>query len=174
MRETFDTLVVAVQFIDPVGVTWLQRVLVAAAFEESGGVDEENLLAAPGHFNSPYHQNAGGEAGAIEEVRAETNDRFEQVHLQNSPTDLPLHAHAEEGAVGKDDRHPAGAHVHRLNHVLHPCVIAALARWDAGKVAPEGVAGPNLLAPPFEREGRVGDYTVERGEPVPVEKGRLA
>ena len=63
---------------------------------------------------------------------------------------------------------------HRLDHVLHPGVVAVLGRRNAGEVPAVRIAGPNLIIPLFEREGRIGDDAIESGEIVTGEECRLA
>ena len=61
-----------------------------------------------------------------------------------------------------------------LNHVLHPGVVAAFARRHAGEVPSVRIAGPDFVAPFLQREGRIGDDAVERGEVVAREERRVA
>jgi hypothetical protein len=86
--------------------------------------------------------------------------------LENLAPDSSLFAHAEQGAVGQDHRHAAGSGRHGFDHVLHPGVVAAFAGRHAGEVAAVGVAGPDLVAPLFEGERRIGDDAVKGGEVV--------
>src|ERR1035437_338308 len=68
----------------------------------------------------------------------------------------------------EDDGHASGGRRHRLDHVLHPGVVAVLGRWHAGKVPAVRIAGPNLAPPLFEREGRIGDDAIKASsEPHP-------
>ena len=72
------------------------------------------------------------------------------------------------------DGHAPGLRGHRLDHVLHPGVVAALAGRHPGEVAAVGIAGPDLLAPLLQRERRIGDDAVEGGEAVAREERRVA
>ena len=72
------------------------------------------------------------------------------------------------------DGHAPGLRGHRLDHVLHPGVVAALVRRHAGEVASVGIAGPDLVAPLLQRERRIGDDAVERRQVVAREERRVA
>src|SRR5215218_4281151 len=73
------------------------------------GVYEEYLaLALFGLLAGRAHdEDAGGDAGAVEEVRSEADDGFEGVGLDEPLPDLLFGAAAEEDAVGHDGRHHA-------------------------------------------------------------------
>src|ERR1035437_9294151 len=74
----------------------------------------------------------------------------------------------------EDDGHASGGRRHRLDHVLHPGVVAVLGRWHAGEVPAVRIAGPDLVPPLFEREGGIGEDAIESGEIVTGEERRLA
>ena len=52
-------------------------------------------------------QDAGGQAGAVEQVRPQADDGFEQVHAEDLLADLAFRAHAEERAMRQHDGHAA-------------------------------------------------------------------
>jgi hypothetical protein len=68
--------------------------------------------------------------------------------------------------VREDDGHAPGLRSHGLDHVLHEGVVAALRGRHAGEVPAIGIAGPNLVTPFLQGEGRIGDDAVEGGEVV--------
>ena len=71
-------------------------------------------------------------------------------------------------------RHTPCGRSHRLDHVLHPGVVTALARRHSGEFPAVWIAGPDFFAPFLQRERRIGDDAIECGEIIAGEKGRLA
>lgn len=122
-------------------------VLRAASFILARGVDDEDLLFAVLIFSLAEDEDATGEAGTIEQVRAKTDEGIEQIHLEDFFSYLAFLAHAEERAVRKHNRHPACSRGHRLDHMLHPGIVAALTGRYPRKVPPVWVAGPDFIAP---------------------------
>lgn len=55
------------------------------------------------------NQDHGWDAGAVEEVRRQTDHGIEQVLFDQGAADLAFGAAAEKHAVGHDDTDPAGA-----------------------------------------------------------------
>ena len=74
-------------------------VLGAAGLELLRGVEDEDLVLAVPFLALAEDENAGGQAGAVEQVWAEADDGFEQIHLENLLSDHAFFAHAEERAV---------------------------------------------------------------------------
>ena len=72
------------------------------------------------------------------------------------------------------DGHATRLGRHRFDHVLHPGVVAALARRHPGEVSAVRIACPDFVAPFLQRERRIGDDAVERGEVVAGEERRVA
>jgi hypothetical protein len=70
------------------------------------------------------HEDAGGKAGAVEEVGRQADHRLDQVVLQQVLADLALDAAAEERALRQHHGHAPAAGGHRLDHVLHPGEVA--------------------------------------------------
>ena len=149
-------------------------VLGAAGLELLRGVEDEHLVLPILLLALAEDEDAGGQAGAVKQVWAEADDGFEQIHAENLFPDRAFLAHAEQGAVRQDHGHAPGRWRHALDHVLHPGVIAALAGRHAGEIPAIRIAGPDFLAPFFQRERRIGDHTVKGGEVVAGEKCRAA
>ena len=112
------------------------------------------------------------DAGAVEEVRREADDRFEEVLLQQTLANLPLRAAAEQDAVRHDDAEPAGGVQHR-HHVLDERQVALGLRRDAEPEAPEAVAFGHVAAPLVEAERRIGDHPVVEQKLSLIDKFRV-
>ena len=89
---------------DLLDVLGLQVVLRPAGPVLGVGVDEEHLALALGWLCAlgPQHQDAGGDAGAVEEVGGQADDGVEQVVLDEALADVPLGPAPEQHAVGHD------------------------------------------------------------------------
>ena len=85
-----------------------ESVLRAVLHEALGGVDHEDAGAADGVL-LVEHDDAGGDAGAVEEVGRQADDALDVAALQELPADGRLGVAAEEDAVRHDDRSLAGA-----------------------------------------------------------------
>ena len=92
---------------------------------------------------------------------------------EESSAECSFLAHAEERAVRQHDSHASGRGRHRFDHVLNPGVVAALRRRHPSEVTAVWIAGPDFLAPFLQREWRIGDHAVERGEVVAEKKAGL-
>ena len=82
-----------------------EEVVLRAPCSELGvGVDEEHLAATLRRLRSlrSQHEDAGGDAGAVEEVGRQADDRVEEVVVEQALADLSLGAAAEEHAVRHD------------------------------------------------------------------------
>ncbi len=55
--------------------------------------------------------------------------------------------HAEECAMRQHDGHAARGRSHRLDHVLHPSIVACLGGWHPGKVTTKRIARPHFVTP---------------------------
>ena len=86
---------------DPVDVLLAQAVLVAVLDEALGGVDHEDALAGGGVLLVEHHD-AGGDAGAVEEVGGQADDALEVAGADELLADRGLGVAAEEHAVGQD------------------------------------------------------------------------
>jgi len=71
------------------------------------------------------HHDARGQAGAVEQIWRQTDDSFDQIHLQQLLANAAFHTFAEQGALGQHHGHPADDVGHRLDHVLHPGEVTA-------------------------------------------------
>ena len=135
---------------DLVDVLGAQAVLVAVLDEAFGCVDHEDA-GAGGRSFLVHHNDAGGDAGAVEEVGRQADDALDQPAADQVAADVGFLVAAEEDAVGQDDGRLARA-LERLDQVQHEGVVAVLGRGHAEAVeAPEFVvfrvdaAGPVLL-----------------------------
>src|ERR1700694_4662655 len=93
------------------------------------GINEEHLPTALDGLGTRRTQdkNARWDAGAVEEVRSEADDRVENVLIEETGTDLLLLATAEEHAMRHDRDHQARRAQNR-EHVLDEHQIRLLAR----------------------------------------------
>jgi len=121
---------------------------------------------ALGGLAAAQHEHARGQPGAVEEVRRQTDHRLDEILLEQEASDVALDAATEQRALGQHDRHATGPVGHGLDHVLYPGEVAARIRGQAREGAPPGIALPDLAPPLLERERRIGDDHVERGEPT--------
>ena len=105
---------------------------------------------------------AGGDAGAVEQVGGQTDDPLDEAAPDQLAADAGLAGAAEQHAVGQDDGAPTGA-LERGDEMQQEGVVAVLRRRDAVVEAPEGVVrGVEAVRPRLGREGRIGDREVER------------
>ena len=95
------------------------------------GIDEEDVLAVGGVL-FVHHQDAGGDARAVEESGGQSNDGVEPAALDEVLPRLPFLAAAEQHAVRHDGGHlPVG--LEHGEHVLdeHEIGLLALLRHPA-------------------------------------------
>jgi hypothetical protein len=147
-------------------VVGFQKVLCPPAPEQPRGIGDQYLVAAGRRFALAQYQNACGESGTIEQVRCQPDHRLDQVHPEQRLTDAAFRSFAKERALRQHDRHAAGPLGHRLDHMLDPGKITARGGRQTGKVASEWIIDPLLFAPLLQREGWIGEYAIEGGEPV--------
>lgn len=90
-----------------VNVALAQAVLVAVLGEAAGGVDHEHraLGAGPGFVE---HDDRGGNAGAIEEIGGQADDRLNVAALEDLLAQFGFLVAPEEDAMRQDDRAGAG------------------------------------------------------------------
>ena len=157
---------------DAVDVLLAQAVLVAVLDEPLGGVDHEHALAGGGVLLVEHHD-AGGDAGAVEEVGGQADDALEIAGANELLADRGLGIAAEENAMGQDAGGFARA-LHRADDVQQVGVVALLGGRLAPGEALEGVlrwrdaGGPGLVG-----ERRIGDDVVVGAELLAVlELGR--
>ncbi|MNJ32563.1 hypothetical protein D3C77_272300 [compost metagenome] len=158
-----------------------QQIVLRATFEELAvGVDEQYLalpllgLAADAISAVLHplaqHQNAGGDAGAIEEVGGDADDGFEQVILDDAGANGAFFSTPEQHTVGQHRGHHAaiagdGQHVLQEHQIgllgaqRHLAIGEALG-FEFG--FPGRFATSILLGiPPVDGEWRIGKYAVE-------------
>lgn len=105
--------------------------LLSAALEVFAvGVDEQDLaLARLGlRARSAEHQDAGRDAGAVEQVRAQADHGVEHVGVKDAGADGPLFPTAEQHAV-RHDRYNYAAWPQHREHVLHEHEVGLLAAF---------------------------------------------
>ena len=85
------------------GVLGIEEVLGAAIPEEGRGVDDEHLVFPLGGLLAAEDHDTAGEAGAVEEIRCEADDRFDHVFFEQGFADLAFGALAEECALDPAD-----------------------------------------------------------------------
>ena len=92
---------------DPVDVLLAEAVLVAVLDEALGGIDHEDAFAGVRAF-LVEHDDAGGNAGAVKEVRRQADDALDDAALDEVLADGGLGIAAEQNAVRQDARAFAG------------------------------------------------------------------
>ena len=148
---------------DLVEVLLAQPVLRAVFAEALGGVDHEHALAGGGVLLVEHHD-AGGDAGAVEQVGGQADDALEDAGADELSADDAFRAAAEEHAVGQDAGAFARA-LERADDVQQVGVVALLGGRLAPDEALEGVVrrreagGPGLVG-----ERRIGDDVVVGAE----------
>ena len=93
---------------DAVDVLGAQAILVAVLDEALGGIDHEDAFAAGGVL-LVQHDDAGGDAGAVEEVRGQADDALDDAALDEAAADDTLGIASEEDAMREDARACGGA-----------------------------------------------------------------
>ncbi|MNJ37219.1 hypothetical protein D3C77_320290 [compost metagenome] len=76
-----------------------QAIFVAVLDKAFAGVDQEQALA-PGAAFLVQHDDAGGNAGAVEQVGRKADDALDEALLENALTDCPLGTTTEQHSVG--------------------------------------------------------------------------
>ena len=89
---------------DLVDVLFRQLVLALAFLEMLGGVDEEHVVRLLAFLQ---HEDAHRDAGGVEQVGGQADDRVDVAILQQLGADALLRAATEQHAVGQDDGHHA-------------------------------------------------------------------
>ena len=144
---------------DAVHVLLAQAVLVAVLDEALAGVDHEDAPARGGVL-LVQHQDAGRNAGAVEQVGGQADDALEDAGAHQLLADHGLGIAAEQHAVRQDAGALAGA-LHRADDVQQVGVVALLGGRLAPGEALEGIAGRRQAgAPGLVRERRIGDDVV--------------
>jgi len=155
---------------DSVDVLLAEAVLRAVLLEALGGIDHEDAPAGCGVF-LVEHEDAGGNAGAVEQIRRQADDGLDDAALDEIAANDALGIAAEEDAVREDARALTGA-LERAEDVQEIGKVALLGGRDAVVLEPlEGVVfGIETGAPAFVAERRIGDDVVERLQGIAIEK----
>ncbi len=153
---------------DLVDVLFAKPVLIAVLDEPFGGVDEEDAFAGGGVL-FVQHDDAGGDAGAVEEVGWKADDCFDQAAGEQVLADDGLRVAAKKDAMRKNARSFAGG-LERADDVQEIGVVALFGGRDAVRIeaVERVVVGIESGAPAFVGKGRVGDDVVEGLEGVAV------
>ena len=142
---------------DAVDVLLAQAVLGAVLDEAAAGVDHEDTLAGMGVL-LVQHQDAGGNAGAVEQIGRQADDALEDAGAHQLLADVGLGIAAEQHAVRQDDGALAGGGLHAADDVQQIGVIALLGRRGAPNKTLMGVIGGDQAGRPFlVRKRRIGD-----------------
>ena len=145
-----------------------QAVLGAVLHEAAAGVDHEDALAGVGVLLVD-DDDAGGDAGAVEQVGGQADDALDVALADEGAADVGLGVAAEQHAVRQDARAFAGA-LERADDVQQVGVVALLGgRRAEGLEALVGVVERiEAGAPALVGERRIGDDVVEGLERVAV------
>ena len=100
-----------------------ETILVDSLAELTGRVDEQYLALTGRRFVPIEHKDAGGDAGAIEEVRREPDGGLEEVLPEEPLADLAFGGLAEEHAV-RHHHAKAATGVEHGDHVLDERQVA--------------------------------------------------
>ena len=148
---------------DLVEVLLAEAVLRAVFLEALRRINHEDTLAGGGVF-LVKHKDAGGDAGAVEEIGGQADDGFQVTRADELLADDGLRIAAEEHAVRKN----AGAFARafqRANDVQQECVVALLGRWHSPYESLVGVTlWGQTSSPSLDRERRIGDHVVVGAE----------
>ena len=107
------------------------------------------------------HEDAGGNAGAVEEIRRQADDALDVAALHDLLADVGLGPATKEHAMRENDRAFAGA-LEASEDVQQKGVVAVLHGRNAELKSMELVLGRiESVAPGFGRERRIGDDEVE-------------
>ena len=106
-----------------------QAVLRAVLHEAAAGVDHEDALAGLSVLLVD-HDDAGGDAGAVEQVGGQADDALDVALANEIAADLCLGIAAKQHAMGQDAGALAGA-LHRADDVQQVGVVALLGRRRA-------------------------------------------
>ena len=150
---------------DLVNIAGAQAVLGAILHEAAAGVDHEDAFSGVG-LPLVDDDDAGRDAGAIEQVGGQADDPLEVALADQRAADVGFGVAAEEHAMRQDAGALAGA-LERAHDVQQVGVIAL-----PGRRHPEGFKAVVLIverveagAPAFVGEGRIGDHVIEGLEP---------
>ena len=157
---------------DLMQIALTQPVLGAVLNEALAGIDHEDALA-DGGVVLVEHENAGGNAGAVEEIGRQADDALEKAGANELGADHGLGATAKQHAVGQN----AGAFacaLERADDVQQIGVIALLRRRLAPLKALEGIDGRRQPGSPgLVGERRIGDHIIIGAELLAIlELGR--
>ncbi len=161
---------------DAVDVLLAQSVLVAVLDVALAGVDHEDatLLTLAGRgAGLVQHQDAGWNAGAIEQVGRQADDPFQDAGADELPSDDSLCVATKQHAVRQDAGATAGA-LHRADDVKQVGVVTLLGGRHAPSETLVRVVGRRQTgAPGLVAELRVGDHDVVGAQLMTIQELRV-
>src|SRR5271157_2112041 len=136
-----------------------------------------SMMKVPLRLWTPFfidNHDAGGDAGAIEEVGRQANDAFDIALAYEVAPDVRLGVAAKENAMRKNASALAGT-LERTNDVQQVGIVALFIRRCAEVFEPlvPIVSRVETGTPPFVTEGRICDDVVEHLEGVAVSELRI-
>jgi hypothetical protein len=150
---------------DFVDVLCTQAVLVAVLDEALAGVHHEDAFAARSAF-LVQHDDAGGDAGAVEQVGRQADDALDEALFEEARADASLCPSAEQHAVRQDDSRFASA-LEALEHVQQKGIVPVfLGRCAVFKAAIQIVGGVQPAGPGLGGKRRIRDDEIEGSQPA--------
>ena len=169
MREYLGTSSRLLKTSTILWMSWARRRFLGPSFmKPRAGVDHEDALAGVGVFLVD-DDDAGGDAGAVEQVGGQADDALDVALADQVAADVGLGIAAEQHAVRQDAGAFAGA-LERADDVQQVGVVALLGgrRAEGLEAVVRVVERVEAGAPALVGEGRIGDDVVEGLERVAV------
>ena len=114
-------------------------------------------------------ENAGGNAGGVENAAGECDHTLQLVGLHQLLSDLSLFSTPEQDALGQDNSTPACLGIHRFDHVLEPCEVSVGVRGATPEITPVDIAAKLLRPPVFQGKGGIRHHTIKGLQAAPPE-----
>lgn len=122
----FDLFLLGINPHNPLDILLTQAILWTFLFESSTGVNEENAFTRIRVFLVDEHQ-AGGNAGAIEQVRRKADDTLDVFRAQHGKPDGLFSVAAEQDSMRHDDASLTRG-IQGFQHMQEPGIITILFR----------------------------------------------
>ena len=157
---------------DAVNILRAQAVLVAVFDEAFARVDHEHPRAG-GRVLLVEHQNAGGNAGAVKQIRGQTDNAFQDARAHELFTNYPFRVATKEHTVRQNARALAGA-FERTDNVQQERVVALFGRrYAPRKTLPRVALRREPNAPRLHGKRWVGHHVVVATQLLPIEESRI-